>query len=112
MTNVETAFSPYLQRNLEFRVDGKIIKEGRLVLVNQRDFYINFYLKMPNLEKKKYEIPYPFKISNENNSLTLDYCISCFGTSDAEIYYRLLSLNKKTNSKLYNNKLVITEKTS
>lgn len=111
MTNVEIAFNDFLQRNLEFRIDGKLVKEGKLVLINQRDFYINLYLKMDNNEKKKYEIPYPFKIYSKDNILTLEYTISSFGTTDHNIKYRLLSLNKKTNSKLYNNKLVISEKT-
>ena len=111
MTNVEIAFNDFLQRNLEFRIYGKLVKEGKLVLINQRDFYINLYLKMDNNEKKKYEIPYPFKIYSKDNILTLEYTISSFGTTDHNIKYRLLSLNKKTNSKLYNNKLVISEKT-
>jgi hypothetical protein len=110
MTNVELAFNNLLQRNLEFRIDGKLVKEGKLVLINQKDFYINLYLKLDNNETKKYEIPYPFKIHVSEGILTLEYTISSFGTADHNIKYRLLSLNKKTNSKLYNNRLVIYEK--
>jgi hypothetical protein len=110
MDDTEKIFNYYLQRNIVFSLDNKIIKEGNLFLYKQNDYYYVFYLKNNNQEQKKFEIPYPFSITKEKNYIVLNYSLSSISKSDPELYYRLVSLNQKTNSRYHNNKIIIFEK--
>ena len=103
-------FNHFLQRNVVFALDNKIIKEGNLFLYKQNDYYLFFYLKKDNQEQKKFEIPYPFSIKKEKNYIVLDYSLSAISKSDSELYYRLISLNQKSSCRYYNNKILLFEK--
>lgn len=103
-------FNHFLQRNVVFSLDNKIIKEGNLFLYKQNDYYLFFYLKNNNQEQKKFEIPYPFSIKKEKNYVVLDYSLSAISKSDSELYYRLISLNQKSSCRYYNNKILLFEK--
>lgn len=103
-------FNYFLQRNIVFVLNNKIIKEGKLFLYNQKDYYLYFYLKTNNNEQKKFEMPYPFSIKKYENHLVMDYSLSAISENDSELYYRLISLNRTTNSKYYDSKITIFEK--
>lgn len=111
MHTVEDNFKYFMQRDIVFAIDNKIIKDGKLILFSQKDFYLNFHLKSNNVQKK-YEIPYPYDINRVKNYLVLDYTLEAISKSDAELYYRLVSLNKKNNSRFFDSKLTIFEKNS
>ncbi len=110
MSIKESHLNYFLQRNIVFVLDNKIIKEGRLVLYNEKDYYLVLYMRSGNNEQKKFEIPYPFAIQQQNNCLILDYSLSAISGGDSELYYRLVSLNQNSNSKFYNNKIKVFEK--
>lgn len=110
MDNKESLFNYFLQRNIVFVLDNKIIKEGKLFLYNEKDYYMVFYLKTNNNEQKKFEIPYPFSITRHKNYLVLDYSLSAISGGDSELYYRLVSLNQNSNSRFYNSKIIVFEK--
>jgi len=112
MHNIESKFNYFLQRDVVFSMDNKIIKEGKLILFSQKDYYLIFHLKNSNGDNKKYELPYPFNIDREKNYLTFDYKIESISKNDSELYYRLLSLNKNQVSRFYNNKVMMFEKNS
>lgn len=106
----ESDLNYFLQRNIVFVLENKIIKEGKLFLYNQKDYYLIFYIRSNNNEQKKFEIPYPFSIQRHNNYLIFDYSLSAISSGDTELYYRLVSLNQNSNSRFYNNKIIIFEK--
>lgn len=110
MDDIEDKFKYFLQRDIVISIDSKIIKEGKLILFNQRDFYLNFNLKNNNQEQKKFELPYPFDVIEEDNHLILSYELESLSKNDAELYYKLISLNKKHNSRYYNSRVLIFEK--
>jgi hypothetical protein len=110
MHNIEEYFKYFLQRDIVISIDSKIIKEGKLILFNQKDYYLNFNLKNNNQEQKKIEIPYPYMIKNQNNYLVLSYELQNISKNDQNLYYKLMSLNKKHNCRFYNTKVLIFEK--
>jgi hypothetical protein len=107
---VDDLFKYFLQRNVVFSLDKKVIKEGNLLLYKKNDYYIMLYLKNSNQEQKKFEIPYPYSVESENGYFVLNYSLSAISKSDSELYYRLISLNQKSASRFYNQKIVIFEK--
>jgi hypothetical protein len=112
MDNIDSNFNYFLQRDVVFSMDNKIIKEGKLILFSQKDYYLIFHLKNNNGEHKKYELPYPFSIERNSNYLTFDYKIESISKNDSELYYRLLSLNKNQVSRFFNSKILMFEKNS
>jgi|LakMenEpi03Aug12_release.lakeMendotaPanAssembly.Ray.scaffolds.fasta_scaffold703186_2 hypothetical protein len=108
--DIEQAFINFLQKDLIFSVDGRNVKEGKLILFCKNDYYISFTLKTTSESKKKYEIPYPFSFKMGDGYIILSYEIDKMSDGQNELFYKLLSLNKKTNAKIYNNKMVIFDK--
>lgn len=112
MDNIDSYFNYFLQRDIVFSMENKIIKEGKLILFSQKDYYLIFHLKNNTGETKKYELTYPFNIKKIDNYLMFDYKIESISKNDSELYYRLLSLNKNQVSRFYNNKVLMFEKNS
>ncbi len=112
MENLEEYFKYFLQRNVILSLDNKILKEGKMVLFSQKDYYLIFYLKNSNQEQKKFEIPYPFDIRFEKNYLVLDYDLEALTKQDAELFYKLKAITQKCKSKYLNNKILFFEKNS
>jgi hypothetical protein len=111
MDKVEDIFKPFLQKNIIFSVDGKILKEGKLFLFSRKDYYLIFYLKINN-QDRKFELPYPFKATLNENYIEMDYNFSSISNNDSELYYRLMSLNNNIKSRYLNNKITVFEKNS
>lgn len=108
MIDVERTINTFLQRNTTFLIDNKSIKKGKLVLFNVKDFYLIFHLKSGN-DQKKYELPYPFKVYMEEGKIVLDYTIDTLSQNNDNLLYRIMSLNRKKNSKIFNSKIVIQD---
>lgn len=106
MANIENIFNNFLQRNITFLVDGKSIKKGKLVLFNVKDFHLIFVLNVGN-DQKKYEVPYPFAVNMEESKLVLDYTLDTLSQNNDTLLYKIMGLNRKKNSKLFNTKMII-----
>lgn len=106
--NLERTLNYFLQREISFSIDNKVVKRGKLILCNVRDFYITFYLKHNN-EQKRYELPYPFSLKSESNSVVFDYTLDTLSCNSDEMLFKLKSLAKKKNTKIYDSKVIITE---
>jgi hypothetical protein len=100
MVNDEKCFDYFLQRNMAFILDDKVIKKGKLVLVVKKDYYYVFSMYIDGV-LKKIEYPYPFIINEHGNGLSLNYHLTSLGIGNYELYYRYLALNRISNSKLY-----------
>jgi hypothetical protein len=108
MINLEQALNYFLQREITFTVDNKCVKRGKLILCSIKDFYITFYLKH-NDDQKRYELPYPFATHGVGKDLVFDYKLSTMACNNVDLLFKLQSLNKKKNSKIYDNQIVIAE---
>jgi len=94
---LEKAINPYLQQKINFSINGKLIKSGRLVLFSVKDFYLNFTLIIQNV-KKVYEIPYPYHYFYKNTNIVLDYSLPKFhhGIIDIINYTKLVQPKRPT----------------
>lgn len=110
MINLEQALNYFLQREITFTVDNKCIKRGKLILCSIKDFYITFYLKH-NEDQKRYELPYPFAAQEAGKDLIFDYKLSTMACNNLDLLFKLQSLNKKKHSKIYDNQIIIAEVT-
>lgn len=108
MIDLEKTLNYFLQREINFSIDSKTVKRGRLILCNIRDFYITFYLKH-NSEQKRYELPYPFEVKITDQGIVFDYTLTTLACNSDSMFYKLKSLGKKKNTKIYDNKVILSE---
>jgi hypothetical protein len=62
-----------LQHNTNFSIDTKIIRRGRLLLYNIVDYHIKFSIKTNKNLMKVFEVPFPFLVTREHNSVIFSY---------------------------------------
>lgn len=108
MIDIEHTINSFLQKQINFVVENKSIKKGRLVLFNVKDFHLIFILKINN-EQKRYEIPYPFNVYHEGKKIVLDYTIDALSQKNDLLLYKIMGLNRKKTSKLFDTKLIIQD---
>ena len=103
--NIESELKPYLLQHVAFMLNNKIIKRGRLQLVNTKQFFIKFNLET-NDGVKVFEIPYPYKCSKQNNMFTFEYTLSSLCNSNkTPLYHKLKSNSHKGVNKMHDNYL-------
>lgn len=107
---IENDFASLLQKRIQIVHKDKILKEGRLMLFAIKDFYLTLQL-MPKDSKKliHYELPYPFKYTNQKDRIILSYQQRHFSKDDAEIEHYILFYFINNPSKLYNSEVFINK---
>lgn len=93
-------------KNVEFKIDNKIIRRGKIKVFNTKQFFIKFSLENSEIVKE-YELPYPYKVISNTNGFIFDYCLSAFYPKTEEVYWRMLTMDRSGASKIHNNYLHI-----
>lgn len=101
-------FDKYLQQNVSFSIGPKTVRKGRLVLYNIHDYYIKFIIKTNKDLTKTYEIPYPFKIHEERDSVYMSYTIDDLCNDNRKKADFVEEFEPETPNKLFNNTLILT----
>jgi len=106
---LEKTVSRILQKHVEFIIEKKTVKSGKLILFCIKDFYCNFTLFSDTKNKKiLYEIPYPFSLEDNDTTIVFDYTLETFQKNNPHILDNInLFKGLKKPSKLFNKKLVI-----
>lgn len=100
----------YLQRDVNFNIEHKTVRRGRLLLYNINDYYIKFTIMTNKNVQKNYEVPYPFLIENHDTHVIMSYKILDLvrGNTKKEITARQF---EPINNKLYDKNLYIARNT-
>ena len=108
--SIEKKINNFLLKPISFKLNNKIIKKGKLKIFTIKQFFIKFNLDINN-EIKVFEVPYPYKIHEQDNLLVFEYTLSSFCNSySSELFYKLKTTNKKSSNKMYDNFLyMLTE---
>jgi len=111
MTTIEkinTSISRHLQEKVDFFLENKKIKSGKLILFCIKDFYCTFTLVIEEKKKKiTFEVPYPFNVTTQTDQLTFDYSLQTFINNNNLIKEDINIIKNKKTSKLFNKKLVL-----
>jgi len=106
--HIINTINKHLQKKIDFVIDNKTIKSGKIILFSIKDFFCSFLLYSEQKNKRfLYEIPYPFVYLENDNSITFDYTIETFVKNNPAIKDYLLKLKNKKQSKLFNKKLIL-----
>lgn len=106
MENVENKLKDLLLKDLEFKINNKIIRRGKLRVFNTKQFFIKLNL-IQNDNERIYELPYPYDMKDINGNLTFDYCLSSVCPPTEEVYYKIMTCDKSKASRLHNQYLEI-----
>lgn len=68
----------YFFNKINFILDGKVIKEGKLKLFSMKSFNLKFFLIDENNSIKTLEMPYPFRLIRHKNGYVFDYRLEAF----------------------------------
>jgi len=106
MIKLEEQLKNIILKNVDFQIDGKSIKRGKIKVYNSKQFFIRFKIESDN-KTIEYDLPYPFKIVKNSTGYVFDYCLSAFCPRTEELYWKMLLMNKNEASRLHNNHLHI-----
>ncbi len=106
MYHLENQLKNLMLTNVEFVIDGKIIKRGKIKVFNTKQFFLKFKLDHCG-DHKEYELPYPYRVDKLSNGFMFDYCLSAFIPKTEESYWKLKTLNHSECSKLFESHLYI-----
>lgn len=87
-TYIEEELNSLLQKKINFELEGKLIKSGKLILFSQKYYYISLILNTLKKKREKLEIPIPFniEIDKEDNVLYFDYRISTLAKNNKQAF--------------------------
>lgn len=111
MDKLESELKKFILKNVEFRLDNKCIKSGKIKVFNTKQFFVKFKLENDQGELE-YELPYPYKTVLGDDKITFDYHLSSFCPRTEEVYWKMFAMDKSNASKLHNNYLTIVSLTS
>jgi len=106
IVELEDSLKKIFQKDITFNLNGKTLKEGKLILFSFKEFYLHFKLKV-NDSYKNFEIPCPFEYSIESSRFVFDYTNKTFSKNNKNLDFLIKVLKKNKTSKYYNNYLII-----
>lgn len=107
MEDLETILKTLILKNVEFSVDGKSIKRGKLKIFNTKQFFIKFKLET-DTSVKEWELPYPFSVHKTSEGYIFDYCLSAFCPPTELAYYKMKLMDKSEASKIHDTYLFVS----
>jgi hypothetical protein len=105
--NIENLLMDFLLKDIIIKVDNKVVKQGRLKLVNIKQFFIKLNIEIDGVIKV-FELPYPYKLLKQADRCVLDYTIESLSHGSKPIFSMLKNF-KITNKplKFYNSTIEI-----
>lgn len=106
---VEPHLKNLLQRTVRFRINNKVVREGKLMLYHIKDFYLSFTLQTEKHAGKIYEIPCPYMITSQGSTLYFHYNNNLIYKKDHKTKLLINSLHKGVGkkSKFFDNTILI-----
>ena len=98
---VEEKFQKFFLNDINFVVNDKVIKKGKLLNANIKEFFIIFKLEVQKGGITSFEVPYPFELADEKNRIKFDYRLEKFVFNDIIKLAKVRRLKPKKNSKFY-----------
>lgn len=106
---LESKLLYFLQRKVGlYNQSNKLIKTGKLTLLNIREYTIQFIFTKPS-GSFNYEIPYPYDIFSTSNTLFLDYRLNTLSKNDDILNYKFIINTPKKKNKFYDTIITLRE---
>jgi hypothetical protein len=108
--DLDELLKAFLQTNIKFVVNNKVLREGRLMVFHIKSFYVSFVIKTKKDQDKIYEVPRPFGVHTLNGSkLIFDYSLNQIHRDETKLSLLINAISKNIGkkSKFFDNTLTI-----
>jgi hypothetical protein len=102
-TELEEVLKQLLQRHLKLCINGRLWREGRLILFKQSGFYLEFIISSKKKNRERFEIPIPFKTSTffERHIVYFNYQIETLSGKNSNLLRMLKEIKPVGKSRFY-----------
>ena len=109
IVDLTPVFSKVEGRHLTFIHDNKVLRDGILLNFSSKGFNLKFDIKSIKTDNTKtLEVPYPFNITKNKNSLIFDYNVSHIKEFiKSEELENFIEMKEKIVSRFYNSTITI-----
>lgn len=104
---LEDKLKKCLLRNVQFTLNGKVLRGGKVRVFNSKQFFINFNLENDG-NVKDFKVLYPYECEELENGFRFDYCLSAFCPRTEDVYWKMKMTNSDNCSKYHENYLYLT----
>jgi hypothetical protein len=104
---VEQNFKNFFLNNVNFVINEKVIKKGKLINIAIKDFFICFQLEIQKGGIKTFEIPYPYELSTKKKHILFDYRLDTLTHNDPIKFVKAKNFKPKKNSKFYDVQMIM-----
>jgi len=106
LLELDSIFKTFLQKDVEFYLNNKIIKSGKFYLFEHGYFNYVFFIKTKTKETTL-KAPVPFEFLYRDDVIDLNYKVEKFTNNQEKLNNIVNSIKIKNPSKYYNNILKI-----
>ncbi len=103
---IEDTLKDLILQDVDFRLDGKSIRKGKIKILNTKQFFVRFKIENDG-NTREFELPFPFKIEKIDNGYLFNYALSAFCPRTEEIYWVMKAMDKSQASKLHDSHLEV-----
>ena len=105
-TDLEEILKGILQEQVDFVIDEKKWRSGKVLIFKQTGFFIEFLIDT-GVKQERFEVPIPFNsdIDIKQNKVVFDYTIKSFAQENKEVLDLIDNLETHGKSKFYDTKM-------
>lgn len=98
----------YLLQPVEFILNDKVIKRGKVKVFNFKQYFIKFTLETESGDLKVYDMMYPYRLDvDSKGNIVFNYHLSAFAGGDKELYAQMKELNKDSALPAYDGTITL-----
>ena len=107
-TDLESILKKLLQEDVEFIIDTKVWRKGKVLIFKQVGFFVEFLIDT-GIKQERFEVPIPFntEISIKRSQVVFDYTLPMFAQQGKEVLGLIEKIGTTSKSKFYDTKMVI-----
>ena len=106
-TDLEATLKGLLQRKLNFVINKKQWRSGRLILFKQNGFYIEFTIRNDKDKNERFEVPIPFDITIQLASVRFSYKLHSLICNAPQVIEEIRRIEPNCRSKYFDNYMEI-----
>jgi len=105
--DIEKILKDFFLTDVNFVIDGKVIKKGKIMNAYVKDFFIIFKLQVQKGGVKTFEVPYPYNLKSSKSKLIFDYKLNTLVLNNTLNFVKIKNFKPKKNSKFYDIKMYV-----
>jgi len=107
MNQLTKYLEPFLLKQAEFVINGKVVRRGKIKVFNFRQYFIKFTIETESGDLKTYDVLYPYEIVNEGNNCVFNYHLSCFSVTNVEMLFKMKTIKKEKRLPTYDSLMIL-----